>query len=82
VAGVLLGYFLWTSLASQRYICEICVEYRGKRNCATASGLSEPAAARAAQATACGTLARGRIESMECARTAPLSKSCRRLPQK
>jgi hypothetical protein len=78
-AAGLLGYFIWTTLASQRFECEVCVEFHGKRNCATASAVSESAAARAAQATACGTLARGRIESTNCARATPLSRRCRRL---
>ena len=55
------------------------VEFRGRRNCANASATSERAAARAAQATACGKLAKGRIESMNCASTTPISRTCRKI---
>lgn len=78
-AAALAGAFLWSTLAAQRYECEVCVEFRGKRNCASASASTERGAARAAQATACGTLARGRIDSNLCAETSPLSRTCRKI---
>jgi len=81
VAALLFGWLLWSTLAAQRYECEVCVEFRGRRACATASASSERAAARAAQATACGKLAKGRVDSMSCAATAPLSSACRRVPR-
>jgi hypothetical protein len=79
LVGLLGGAFLWWSLSSQRFECEVCVEFEGRRNCATASAASEGAAARAAQATACGTLARGRIDLMRCGGIRPLSRRCRKL---
>lgn len=78
-AAALGGAFLWSTLAAQRYECEVCVEFAGKRSCATASAGSERGAARAAQTTACGTLARGRIEMNRCAETVPLSRTCRKI---
>jgi len=80
VAAALAAYFLWATLIAQRYECEVCVEFHRRRNCATASAISEAAAARSAQTTACGTLARGRIESAACLRTPPLERRCRKLP--
>ncbi|PYV11430.1 MAG: hypothetical protein DMG07_19225 [Acidobacteria bacterium] len=79
LAALLVGFLLWSTLAAQQYRCEVCVEFRGRRNCANASATSERAAARAAQATACGKLAKGRIESMNCASTSPISRTCRKI---
>ena len=81
VAVLVVGGLLWYTLAAQRYECDVCVEFRGRRACATASAVSERAAARAAQATACGKLVKGRIDSMSCAATAPVSSACRRVPR-
>lgn len=72
----LLGLLLWSTLASQRAECRICVAYRGAQNCATASGSSMKAAAHAAQATACGTIAQGMNASIGCGRVEPISRRC------
>jgi hypothetical protein len=79
LAALLLGWLLWSTLSAQRYECDVCVEFRGRHACATASASSERAAARAAQATACGKLVKGRVDSMSCAATAPLSSTCRKV---
>ena len=75
-ASGLVGWLLFSTLGAQKFECEICVEFKGKTNCANASVVSEAAAAKSAQATACGTLAKGRIESTACRNTPPLSRRC------
>ena len=72
----LIGWLLFSTLGAQKFECEVCVEFKGRANCASASAVSEAAAAKSAQATACGTLAKGRIESTACRNTRPVSRSC------
>jgi hypothetical protein len=76
----LLGFvilLLWTTLSAQKVECHMCVEFGGGRNCATASAADEPEAARSAQATACGVLAKGMTASIACTNTRPVTRQCR-----
>ena len=68
---------LYNTVSAQKVECNVCVEFNGKRNCATASHESEAEAKRSAQTTACGILASGMNESIACDRTPPLSTQCR-----
>jgi len=76
VAFVVL--LLWSTLSAQRVECEVCVEFQGRQNCATASAATEDEAARSAQTTACGTLAGGMAETVFCGNSAPSSRRCAR----
>jgi hypothetical protein len=73
----LVAFLAWRTLAPQRAECEVCVAFRGGRNCASASAASQPEAARSAQATACGVLASGMDEGIACDRTQPAVVRCR-----
>ena len=77
VAAALLALLAWSTLSSQRAECEVCVTFRGQRNCAAASAASPAEAARSAQATACGPMARDMDASIACERTAPEPPRCR-----
>ena len=68
---------LWTTLSSQKVECHLCVEFGDGRNCATASASSEKEAAKSAQTTACGVLAKGMSASIACANTRPQTRLCR-----
>ena len=73
----LVAFLAWRTLAPQRAECEVCVAFRGGRNCASASAESQPEAARSAQSTACGLLASGMDEGIACDRTEPAVVRCR-----
>ena len=77
IALALVALLAWSTLSSQRAECDVCLTFRGKRNCATASAASQPEAAQSAQATACGTIASGMDEGIACARTVPEPPRCR-----
>jgi len=68
---------LFNTLSAQKATCQVCVEFNGKRNCATASHESEDQARRAAQTTACGPLASGMDQSIACDNTPMASVQCR-----
>jgi hypothetical protein len=71
------GILLWSTMRTQVAECELCVEFGGQRNCATASAATEEEAARAAQTTACGTIANGMSETIACQAQPPVQRSCR-----
>lgn len=79
IAAVVLfvGFLLWTTLGAQQVECEVCVEYGGQRNCATASNETEDAAAAAAQTTACGPVTAGMNDVIACQNRPPVTRQCR-----
>jgi len=70
------AFLAWTTLSGQKAECEVCVEYNGKRNCASASHQSEDEAARSAQTTACGPITSGMNDVIACDATPPVSRQC------
>jgi hypothetical protein len=77
-AIVLFGaLLLFNTLSAQKVECSVCVEYNGKRNCATASHENESAARQAAQTTACGILTNGMNDAIACGRVVPVSAHCK-----
>lgn len=78
IAIVLFGaLLLYNTLSAQKVECDVCVEFKGGKNCATASHENAEEATRSAQTTACGILASGMNESIACSRTKPASVQCR-----
>lgn len=68
---------LYSTLSAQKAECEVCVTFNGRENCATARGASEVDAERAAQSTACGIIASGMAESINCGNVIPTKRRCR-----
>ena len=77
VVLAILALFTWRTLAAQRAECEVCVAFRGQRNCASASAPSEREARESAQSTACGVMARDMDASIACGRAPPEAVRCR-----
>jgi hypothetical protein len=77
VVAALVAFLIWSTLGAQRVECRVCAEYDGQRNCATATASSREEAARSAQTTACGPIARGMNESIACSNRAPAEMVCR-----
>ncbi len=78
VAVVVLftAFLAWSTLSSQKYSCEVCVEFNGSANCAAASHATEAEAARSAQTTACGPVAAGMNQTIACEAKPPVSRQC------
>lgn len=74
-AVVALFFFMTTANAKQE--CNVCMEFQGRSNCATALGSSVSEATETAHRTACGPLARGMNESIACDNRAPVSVQCK-----
>jgi hypothetical protein len=78
VAVILFGaLLLFNTLSAQKVTCNVCVEFQGHRNCASASHENEKEAMRAAQNTACGPLTMGMDQSIACDRVDPISAQCK-----
>ena len=69
--------FVVLTTASAKVQCRVCVQFRGRTNCATAAGATEQAAREGAQSTACGPIANGMDEQIACGRSPPTSVQCR-----
>jgi len=68
---------LYSTLSAQKAECEVCVSFNGRDNCATARGATEAEAQRSAQSTACGTIASGMAESINCGNAVPTKRRCK-----
>ena len=79
IAGILAfaALLLYSTLSAQKAECEVCVTFNGQDNCATARGSNELEAARSAQSTACGPIASGMAESINCGNVVPRVRRCR-----
>lgn len=71
-----VAFLTWSTLSAQKAECEVCVEFQGGRNCASASHENEAEAARSAQTTACGPLAKGMNDAIACENRPPISRQC------
>lgn len=69
--GAVLGAIVYWSMGLGQFTFEVCMEYKGRTNCATASGTTKEEAVRTATDTACATISAGMTESIQCSRTPP-----------
>jgi ABC-type sugar transport system substrate-binding protein len=73
---VLAAILLWSTMQAQKAACTVCVSYKGAHNCARATAETEKEAAKSAQTTACGPVARGMDQSIECDNTPRVVVHC------
>src|SRR2546430_16980959 len=78
VAGVLAvaALFFFMTTARAKVQCRVCMEFRGRTNCAAAVGPTEQAAREGAQTTACGPIASGRDAQIGWGRAAAELGAC------
>lgn len=70
------GVLWWLSSAVNRVECSVCMEFGGRRNCATAAAETATEAIQSARNTACGTIAGGVRDSIQCGNTPPAEQRC------
>ena len=78
LAAVGIAVMVWKVRDMMAVECEVCVDFEGRSNCATAAGANEMEASRTAQTTACATIAGGMTQGMACDRIQPTKRECRR----
>ena len=72
-AALVVGYVVFSSFRTHPYRCEVCMVFRGQRDCRTASADTRDGALRTAITNACAQLASGVTESGQCENTTPES---------
>ena len=77
VVFAIAALFFVMTTARAKVECRVCMTYHGSSNCATAVGPTESAAEQGAQSTACGPIASGMDQQIECGRIPPASAQCR-----
>ena len=70
VAAV-LGYLALSSFSRPAYRCQICIAFKGQRDCGTGAAQTESEAIRTATTIACAQIAGGIIEANQCQNTPP-----------
>ena len=78
LAGLVLVLIVYSSFRQSRVACEVCIVYRGTRQCRTASGATEEDAIRTATDNACTFVSSGMSDSIQCSNTPPASVTCGR----
>jgi hypothetical protein len=69
--------FFFMTTARAKVECRVCIDYHGRTNCATARGATAQQAREGAQTTACGPIASGMDQEIECSRIVAPTVQCR-----
>lgn len=77
VVAAVIALFFYMSTARATQECNVCVEFQGRSNCATAAGATVAEATETAHNTACGPVTSGMNETIACGNRAPVSVQCR-----
>ncbi len=70
------GVLVLLSMQISQVECEVCMDFKGRKNCATAAAPTEAEAFRSGRMTACGTIAAGVRDSFACDSAKPASVTC------
>lgn len=76
VVALVLGpavYMTWRVLSQSVIECEVCIEFRGNRQCRGAEGPDRESCQRTAKDNACSYLASGMTDTIACSNTPPAS---------
>ena len=71
--ALVAGYLVYSSFHTARFRCQVCITFRGRTDCRTASAETRDGAIRTAVDNACAQLAAGVDESTQCSSTPPAS---------
>ena len=70
---LVLAFLIYSSMHIAKYRVEVCVAFKGRSDCRTASGDTQDHALRSAQSNACALLVSGVTEVMQCEHADPTS---------
>ena len=74
--GYLSFSLIWTG---NKYECEVCVKFNDSESCQIVRGVEKNDTVMQGVSTACGAVARGMSDSIECQRTPPTKQECKNL---
>lgn len=75
--ALVVGYVMLSSFRGERVRVEVCMAFKGGRDCRTASAATRQEALRTAVTNACAQLSGGVIESNQCENAPPESVTWR-----
>ena len=73
VAAGLFAAVLFLTMQQSQHRYEVCVDFNGRRHCATAAGRTQQEAVQAAHSIACTMVTSGRDDNMVCSQRQPAS---------
>jgi hypothetical protein len=73
IVAVILGIMAYSMMNLSAHRVEVCIEFNGRTTCKVARGADQEAAIRTATENACGEMASGVTDSMNCTRSTPKS---------
>ncbi len=78
IAGIIgfLAYVTFGSMARVKRACELCITFNSQTQCRSGAGATDKEAMSAARTTACGVMAAGMAQVIECENTQPQSVRC------
>ena len=83
VTVIFLGFialFSFTSiLTGSKYKCEICIHYKDTDVCQEVEGMDKKDTIMVGISTACGAVANGMTESIDCQNTPPTKMECQKI---
>jgi hypothetical protein len=68
---VVVGFIVFSTFNQERVRCQVCVSFRGQKDCRTASATNRQEAMRTAISNACAQLSSGVTETTQCEATKP-----------
>ena len=68
---LVLGYLVMSSFRKQAFRCQVCITFKGRRDCGTGAAQTEMDARRTATTIACAQISGGVIEANQCESTPP-----------
>jgi hypothetical protein len=80
VTIVFLGFIAYFSITTiwtgSKYKCAVCVKYKGVESCQEVEGMDKMDTMMVGVSTACGAVATGMTESIDCQQTPPTKMVC------
>jgi len=77
IIGILIvAFVVYSSTKLSQVSCDVCLVYKGGRECRTASGTDRQQAVRTATDNACAVLSSGMADGIQCSNTPPESVTC------
>lgn len=75
-AVLVLGLLIYLSMGFNQYTCEVCIDFKGRSKCRTASGADRESAITAARDNACAYLVRSKTDGFLCNHTPSAKVTC------
>ena len=70
---LVVGYVVFSSISGERFHCQVCIVFKDRRDCRTASARTRENAERTGISNACAQLSGGVTETNQCENTQPES---------